>query len=232
VSESYPTPAERRGWHYRGASTPTRPLAAEGCSARGLLALLAGRDDEPAVTAREALAAALTAGRLDAIRGAMDAARQVLPPPAIDPAEARAAELARTFAENELLGMPSADDEHDEAHDETPRGLDPADVLARLDALLSGELPRSQRWNLEQHRRDLARAMGQGPKTLAGHARRAADALDTHAAEVERRRVSAAKRQRTLAGKALATGTGDTAGAPALASNESDDAHDYPHEAA
>lgn len=92
MSESYPTTAERRGWHDRGASTPTRPLAAGGCSARGLLALLASRGDEPAVTAREALAAALAAGKLDAIREAMDAARALVPQPT--PADLRDAHLA------------------------------------------------------------------------------------------------------------------------------------------
>lgn len=92
MSESYPTTAERRGWHDRGASTPTRPLALDGTSARGLLALLDARDDEAAVTAREALAAALAAGKLDAIRDAMDAARALVPQ--TSPADLRDAHLA------------------------------------------------------------------------------------------------------------------------------------------
>ena len=112
MSERFPGPSERRGWHHRGASSPTKPVVLDGRSARGLLALLASSDHEGARGAHEQLVAALGAGRTDAIRAAMDRARTVLPPE-VPRAEVLAAELAAKLATmtptNEAQSAPEGD---------------------------------------------------------------------------------------------------------------------------
>ena len=84
-----------RRWQLRAASSPKRPVAIGAHSARAMLGLLAeGRHIE----ARDALAAALAGGHVDAIRAAMDRARAVLPPQPTY-VELRAAELAAQVAQ-------------------------------------------------------------------------------------------------------------------------------------
>lgn len=215
---------KRRTWQHRAASSPAQPVALDGSSARGLLALLAGRDDEASVSAREALTAALAGGRMGAIREAMDAARAALPTPPKTWAERRGAELAEAVAGVEAAELDrlarslgsrpvslgdGAEAEPFEGDDdagapgaprrpayERPPEPDPRAVLAAYDEALLGELSQSQRWNLEHHRRDLARVMGNGAKSLPDFARKAARALEEHHADAERRRAADEKRKR------------------------------------
>ena len=129
-----------RDWPACGASTPERPVAEAACSARGLLAIL---DERGHVDARDELAAALDAGRLDAIRAAMARARALVPTPSLR--EMREAELAAAVAlvreevcaaavvERRVVPQPS-----------------PVEIRSRLAAALESCVPDDLRADLER----------------------------------------------------------------------------------
>ena len=154
-----------RDWPACGASTPERPVAEAACSARGLLAIL---DERGHVDARDELAAALDAGRLDAIRAAMARARALVPAPSLR--EIREAELAAAVERVREEACVAAVVERRVAPPPSP-----AETRSRLVAVLeSGVLDDALRVDLERTRDALVAAIQERRVTDAHvHAQRA-----------------------------------------------------------
>lgn len=141
MSERFPSPSERRGWHLRAASSPEKPVALGAHSARAMLALLA---EGGHIEAHDALAAALAGGNVDAIRVQMDRARAVLPPQPSS-REQREAELAAAVERVREEACVAAVVERRVAPQPSP-----VEIRARLAAALESGVPDDLRADIER----------------------------------------------------------------------------------
>ena len=152
MSERFPSPSERRGWHLRAASSPEKPVALGAHSARAMLALLA---EGGHIEAHDALAAALAGGNVDAIRVQMDRARVLVP--TMSSREQREAELAAAVERVREEACVAAVVERRVAPPPSP-----AEIRSRLAAALeSGVLDDAQRADLERAHDALVAAIEQ-----------------------------------------------------------------------